>query len=227
VATLDEMYDAILNGQRGAVPGLVQRALDEGSAPLDIVEGTLRPAMAEVGELFSTGEFFLPQLLLAASGMKLAMEKLRPLLAGDAGLGVQQTVVIGTVEGDLHDIGKNLVIATLEGAGFRAVDLGIDVAIPRFVEAVREHDPAVVAMSALLSTTMVNIPKTISALEAAGLRAGRVLAVGGAPVTQRNADEWGVEAYAADAGTEVRVIVEAVGRVRPAQAAGGAPRAEV
>ena len=221
MTTLDDMYAAILNGQRGEVPGLVERALAEGIPPMEIIEGTLRPAMGEVGELFSTGEFFLPQLLLAASGMKIAMEQLRPLLTGDASGAKQEAVVIGTVEGDLHDIGKNLLIATLEGAGFRAVDLGIDVPAARFVEAVREHDPAVVAMSALLSTTMVNIPKTIAALDAAGLRAGRVLAVGGAPVTQRNADEWGVEAYAADAGTAVRVIVEAVARVRSAQAGAG------
>jgi 5-methyltetrahydrofolate--homocysteine methyltransferase len=118
----------------------------------------------------------------------------------------------------LHDIGKNLVISTLEGAGYRVVDLGVDAAINKFVEAAREYDPAVIGFSALLSTTMVNIPKTIRALEDADLRQGRILAVGGAPITQRNADEWGVEIYAPDAGTAVRVINDALAhRLRPAQ----------
>ena len=114
--------------------------------------------------------------------------------------------MIGTVEGDVHDIGKNLVIATLEGAGYEVVDLGIDVPDQTFVDAVREHDPAVVGFSALLSTTMVNIPRVIEALKEAGLREGRLVAVGGAPVTQRNADEWGADIYASDAGTAANIV---------------------
>jgi 5-methyltetrahydrofolate--homocysteine methyltransferase len=211
MSALDDLYDAILDGHRAEVAGLVQKALAGGIEPMTIVEETLRPAMGEVGELFSRGEFFLPQLVLSAAAMKNATDALRPLLAGQA-LGRQETVVLGTVQGDVHDIGKNLVAATLEGAGYRIVDLGVDAPIQRFVDAVRDHDPAVVGFSALLSTTMVNIPKTIQALEETGLRRGRILAVGGAPVTQRNADEWGVEVYAADAGTAVRVINEALAR---------------
>jgi 5-methyltetrahydrofolate--homocysteine methyltransferase len=211
MSTLEELYDAILDGRRSEVAGLVQRALDEGVAPMTIVEKTLRPAMGEVGELFSRGEFFLPQLVLSAAAMKNATDTLRPRLAGEA-MGRQETVVLGTVQGDVHDIGKNLVSATLEGAGYRVVDLGVDAPIQKFVDAVRDNDPAVVGFSALLSTTMVNIPKTIQALEDANLRRGRILAVGGAPVTRRNADEWGVEVYAADAGTAVRVINEALAR---------------
>jgi 5-methyltetrahydrofolate--homocysteine methyltransferase len=211
MSTLEDLYDAILDGRRAEVAGLVQKALGEGVAPMTIVEETLRPAMGEVGELFSRGEFFLPQLVLSAAAMKNATETLRPLLAGQA-IGKQETVVLGTVQGDVHDIGKNLVAATLEGAGYRVVDLGVDAPSEKFVEAVKDNDPAVIGFSALLSTTMVNIPRTIHAIEEAGLRQGRILAVGGAPVTQRNADEWGVEVYAADAGTAVRVINEALAR---------------
>jgi 5-methyltetrahydrofolate--homocysteine methyltransferase len=211
---LDELYQIVLNGKRTEVEPLVQKALDEGIAPMAIVEGTLRAAMNEAGERFSRAEFYLPDLILASEAMKNATSYLRPMLAQEEDLASQETVVIGTVEGDLHDIGKNLVIATLEGAGHRVVDLGVDAAPDEFVEAVREHNPAVVGFSALLSTTMVNIPKTIEALQEAGLRQGRILAVGGAPVTRRNADEWGVEIYAADAGTAMRVINEALaGRV--------------
>ncbi len=209
MSTLNDLYDTILDGRRAEVTALVQKALDEGIPPMTIVEETLRPAMGEVGELFSRGEFFLPQLVLSAAAMKNATDYLRPLLAGQS-VGRQETVVLGTVQGDVHDIGKNLVAATLEGAGYRVLDLGVDVPIQKFVDAVRDHDPVVVGFSALLSTTMVNIPRTIQALEEAGLRQGRVLAVGGAPVTQRNADEWGVEVYAPDAGTAVRIINEAL-----------------
>jgi 5-methyltetrahydrofolate--homocysteine methyltransferase len=220
MSTLGDLYDAILDGRRAEVAGLVQKALDEGVTPMTIVEETLRPAMGEVGELFSRGEFFLPQLVLSAAAMKNATETLRPLLAGQT-IGKQETVVLGTVQGDVHDIGKNLVAATLEGAGYRVVDLGVDAPIEKFVDAVKDNDPAVIGFSALLSTTMVNIPRTIQAIEEAGLLQGRILAVGGAPVTQRNADEWGVEVYAADAGTAVRVINEALAR-REGQRGGGA-----
>jgi len=166
--------------------------------------------MNEVGERFSRAEFYLPDLILASEAMKNATNYLRPMLAGEEDMADQETVVIGTVEGDLHDIGKNLVIATLEGAGHQVIDLGVDAPPDKYVEAVREHDPAVIGFSALLSTTMVNIPKTIQALQDAGLCQGRLLAVGGAPVTQRNADEWGVDIYAPDAGTAMRVINQAL-----------------
>ncbi len=214
MTVLEDLHDAILDGQRSQVAGLVQQALDEGVSPTTIVEETLRPAMGEVGDLFSSGEFFLPQLLLSASAMKIATETLRPHLAGACDASQQEAVVIGTVQGDVHDIGKNLVVATLEGAGYRVVDIGVDASPGKYVEAVRANDPAVVGFSALLSTTMVYIPATIKALEDAGLRKGRIFAVGGAPVTQRNADEWGVEVYAADAGTAVKVIEQALAQRR-------------
>ncbi len=164
--------------------------------------------MSEVGELFSKGEYFLPELILSANAMKNASEYLRPYLM-DANSGKKQAcIVLGTVQGDLHDIGKNLVAALLEGNGYEVVDLGINVPPENFVAAVKEHNPAVVGMSALLTTTMVNVPATIKALEKAGLRAGRLLAVGGASMNQRNADEWGVEIYAPDAGAAVKMIKE-------------------
>jgi 5-methyltetrahydrofolate--homocysteine methyltransferase len=208
MSILSELYDVILRGDRSQAAELLQKALDEGTDPMALVEQTLRPAMSEVGARFSAGEFFLPDLILSAEAMKNAMNRLRPLLGAGAELTERETVLIGTVEGDVHDIGKNLVIATLEGTGYRVVDLGVDVATERFVEAVRVHDPAVVGFSALLSTTMPNIPKTIQALDEAGLRAGRLLAVGGAPVTLRNAEEWHADIYAADAGTAAHLIAK-------------------
>jgi methylmalonyl-CoA mutase cobalamin-binding domain/chain len=228
--TLDELYAVVLEGKRAQAAELVQQALDEGVAPLSIVEHTLRPAMGEVGARFAAGDFFLPDLILSAQAMKNAISLLRPLLGKGEQVSSRETVVIGTVQGDVHDIGKNLVIATLEGTGYQVVDLGVDVAPEKFVQAVRTHDPAVVGFSALLSTTMPNIARTIQALDEAGLRAGRLVAVGGAPITTRNADEWGADIYAADAGTAARLITEALvagqklvsaGRTRAA----GGPRA--
>lgn len=206
MSTLQQIHEIVLAGKRLEIERLVQQALDEGQTPHTIIEQALRPAMDEVGERFSRAEFFLPDLILAAEATKRATNYLRPLLGAAGAAGRQETIVIGTVQGDMHDIGKNLVIATLEGTGYQVVDLGVDAAPEKFVEAVRAHDPAVVGFSALLSTTMVNIPRTIDALREAGLRDGRLLAVGGAPVTQRNADEWHVDIYAADAGTAARIV---------------------
>jgi 5-methyltetrahydrofolate--homocysteine methyltransferase len=206
MSAYDSIYDVVLRGKRNQVEDLVQQALDAGISASEIVEKALRPAMDEVGERFSRAEFFLPDLILAAEATKRAINYLRPMLGEAGASSKQQVIVIGTVQGDLHDIGKNLVVATLEGTGYKVIDLGVDVQPEKFVSAVRQHDPAVVGFSALLSTTMVNIAATIEALKEAGLREGRLLAVGGAPVTQRNANEWQVEIYAADAGTAARLI---------------------
>jgi len=207
-AILDEIYDAVLQGKRLEIEALVRKALAQGEAPADIIENALRPAMDEVGDRFSRAEFFLPDLILASDATKLAIDFLRPMLGAEGVATRQETIVIGTVQGDMHDIGKNLVIATLEGTGYRVIDLGVDVPAEKYVEAVREYQPAVVGLSALLTTTMINIPKTIDALTEAGLREERLLAVGGAPVTRRNADQWGVEIYAADAGTAAKMVTE-------------------
>lgn len=210
-----EMYQAVLTGKHREMEALVQQALDEGISVSDIIQKTLRPAMNEVGERFSTGEFFLPDLILSADAMKQAIGFLRPLMTAEDAESKQETVVIGTVQGDVHDIGKNLVVATLEGSGYKVFDLGVDVPAENFIEAVKEHDPAVVGLSALLSTTMVNVPKVIQALEEAGLREGRLIAVGGAPVTERSADEWSADVYAADAGTAARLITESLECSKP------------
>jgi 5-methyltetrahydrofolate--homocysteine methyltransferase len=211
MALLEGIHDCVLTGRRHDIAGFVQQALNEGVEAATIVNEALRPAMNEVGDRFSRAEAYLPDLILASEATKSAIAVLRPLLDGGGLAQRQQTIVIGTVLGDVHDIGKNLVIATLEGAGYRVVDIGVDVPPARFVEAVADHDPAVVGFSALLSTTMVEIPRTIEALEEAGLRTGRLLAVGGAPVTQRNADEWGADIYAGDAGTAARIVSERLG----------------
>lgn len=203
---LDAIYHAVLGGKRLEIEALVTQALAGGAEPAQIIDDALRPAMDEVGDLFSSGEFFLPDLILASDATKVAIGYLRPMLGAAGEISRDQTVVIGTVQGDMHDIGKNLVIATLEGTGYRVIDLGVDVPIQRFVDAVREHNPAVVGLSALLSTTMVNIPKTIAALEEAGLREGRLIAVGGAPVQNRNAEDWKADIYAADAGTAAKLV---------------------
>ncbi len=203
-----KLYDSILAGQRHEVYHFVQELLEAGSPALEIIDKYLQPAMSQVGDLFSRGEYFLPELILSASAMKNASEFLKPYLASSKQGKKQECIVIGTVSGDFHDIGKNLVIALLEGNGYYVVDLGVDVKPEKFVEAVKENDPAVIGFSALLTTTMVNVPVTIKALEDARLRKNRLLAVGGASVTERNAHEWGVEIYAPDAGAAVKRINE-------------------
>jgi 5-methyltetrahydrofolate--homocysteine methyltransferase len=153
----------------------------------------------------------MPDMLLAAKTMQAAMEDLKPLLKGDEAIVEKGTVVIGTVKGDLHDIGKNLVITMAEGQGFKVVDLGIDVDYSKFVDAVKEHDPQIVAFSGLLTTTLANIPEHIKALEDAGLRDKVSLAVGGAPVTRDFADRYGIEIYADDASSAAKEFLKIVG----------------
>ena len=161
-------------------------------------------AMAEIGQRFEKGKAFVPQLLMASRAMKAALEIVKPLMAGD-NADAKSRVVIGTVKGDLHDIGKNLVAAMLEGNGFEVVNLGIDITADAFVEAVREHKPDLLCLSALLTTTMDYMRKVIAALEAAGLRQQVKVMVGGAPVTQDFADEIGADGYADNANGAVAV----------------------
>jgi len=202
------LYQAVIEGKRHEVVDIAQKLIASGMSALEIINTTLQPAMEEVGDKFSIGAFFLPELIMAANAMKKTSDFLKPYLQGDLKASEQFCAVIGTVEGDLHDIGKNLVIALLEGNGYEVIDLGVDVKPNQFVEAVEKNNPQVIGMSALLTTTMVNIPTTIQAISQAGLRGGRILAVGGASMTDRNAREWGAEVYAPDAGTAVRKINE-------------------
>jgi 5-methyltetrahydrofolate--homocysteine methyltransferase len=168
-----------------------------------------------VGEKFKNGEYFVPEVLVAARAMKAAMELLRPLLAA-SDVEPIGTVVIGTVRGDLHDIGKNLVAMMLEGAGFRVVDLGVDVPAEKFIEAAREHNAEIVGMSALLTTTMTYMPEVIKALEAEGIRNRVKVIVGGAPVTQEWADQIGADGYAPDAASAVDKCKELLAQLKGA-----------
>jgi 5-methyltetrahydrofolate--homocysteine methyltransferase len=208
--TLKEIYHAVYSGDQKHIGSLVQKAIEEGRSPMDIIDGALTPAIREVGDQFSSGELFLPDLLLAAHTMQEASQVLTPLLAEGGGPASKGRVVIGTIKGDLHDIGKNMVIALLRGNGFDVVDLGIDNGPEAFVEAVEEHRPDVVGYSGLLSTTLGGIPDQIDALKKAGFHDKVLSIVGGAPVTREFAERNGVDLYGKDANEAVKVIERAL-----------------
>jgi 5-methyltetrahydrofolate--homocysteine methyltransferase len=200
--TLQIIAQDLYDGEDEQVARLVQQALDDGLAPGEILRGGLIAGMDEVGRDFKAGDLFVPEVLIAARAMHAGMDVLRPLLAEGETHGAGK-YLIGTVRGDLHDIGKNLVRMMLEGAGFEMIDLGTDVEPQAFVDAVREHQPGFVGMSALLTTTMVQMRATVEALEESGLRGTVKIMVGGAPVTAAYADEIGADAYAPDAASAV------------------------
>jgi 5-methyltetrahydrofolate--homocysteine methyltransferase len=207
---LQQMATNLYNGEEEKVAELVQQALDQGMAPGEVLSGGLIAGMDEVGKDFKAGELFVPEVLIAARAMHAGMAILRPLLA-ESDVPTAGKYLIATVKGDLHDIGKNLVKMMLEGAGFETVDLGTDVGPADFVAAVQEHKPQMIGMSALLTTTMVNMRATIEALEEAGLRDSVKIMVGGAPVTAAFAQEIGADAYAPDAASAVDKARELVG----------------
>ncbi len=198
MADYEALKEAVIEGNAGRAKELTQQALDEGKGPQEILDVALIPAMDVVGEKFTRQEFYIPEMLIAARAMQAGLGLLKPLLAQVESKS-KGKVVIGTVKGDLHDIGKNLVGMMLQGGGFEIVDLGADVKPARFVEAVQAEKPDFLMMSALLTTTMLSMRETIEALKAAGLRGGVRIGVGGAPVTQRFADEVGADFYAPDA----------------------------
>ncbi len=206
---LKELYTAILEGQRDEAKEYVEAALREG-VPAGEVLDVMVNAMGEVGELFEEGEYFVPEMLIAARAMKTGMEILKPELV-DADIQPIGKIVAGTVKGDLHDIGKNLVCMMLESTGFQVVDLGTDVSPEAFIAAVLEHQPDFVAMSALLTTTMPNMETTITALNTAGLRGAVRVLIGGAPVTQGYADKIGADGYASDASRAVKLAKTLLG----------------
>ncbi len=197
-----ELHDAILKGNAKAAVEATQRALEGGADALDLVNREMVPAMDEVGRRYECEEYFVPELLLAARAMKGSLELLRPLLAA-SGAQPAGRVAIGTVKGDLHDIGKNLVGAMLEGAGFEVIDLGADVAAERFVDAVRNRQVTVICLSALLTVTMPSMKATIEALTAAGVRDRVKVLVGGAPVTARFAEQIGADGFGENATAAV------------------------
>ncbi|MCS6831260.1 MAG: corrinoid protein [Armatimonadota bacterium] len=207
---LKALAQAILEGKRNEAVDLTQKLVDAGVTPKQILDEGLIAGMSVAGEKFKNGEYFVPEILVAARAMKASMEILRPLLVASD---VQPigTMVIGTVRGDLHDIGKNLVAMMVEGAGFKVVDLGVDVTADKFIAAAREHNAQIVGMSALLTTTMTYIPEVIKAFDSEGLRPQVKLIVGGAPVTQEWANQIGADAYAPDAATAVDKCKELLG----------------
>jgi len=203
----ERIASKLYEGDIEAVAEMVQDALDAGMAPSEILNGALLAGMDEVGRDFKAGVLFVPEVMFAARAMKAGMDVLRPLLA-ESEIASSGKCVLGTVKGDLHDIGKNLVTMMLDGGGFEAIDLGVDLDPSAFVEAVREHKPDVVGMSALLTTTMAQMKVTIDALEDAGLRDSIKIMIGGAPVTAEFAEQIGADAYAPDAAAAVDVARE-------------------
>lgn len=194
----EELTDTLINGRAKQLRELTQIALDEGESPCDILNRGLVQGMSVVGKKFKENEFYVPEVLIAARAMKNAMEILRPRLA-ETGVKPLARGIIGTVQGDLHDIGKNLVGMMLEGAGFEIVDLGVDVKAEDFVKEVRESGIELLLLSALLTTTMPAIKEVIDALKEAGLRDRVTVMIGGAPITQSYADEVGADGYSQDA----------------------------
>jgi 5-methyltetrahydrofolate--homocysteine methyltransferase len=202
MADLQKIADAVIAGNREEVAQLTKAAVDEGVSPSDVITQGLIAGMAVVGTKFKANEFYVPEVLIAARAMHAGMDIVKPLLA-ETGAKPRGVVVIGTVKGDLHDIGKNLVSMMLEGGGWEVIDLDVDVAPEKFVEAVSEKAPQLVALSALLTTTMPSMKDTIDALSAAGVRDNVKVVIGGAPVTQEYADEIGADGYAPDAASAV------------------------
>ena len=207
---LQQIYERVLTGDAPAVKELARQAIAEGVSPSEIISQYLIPAMTEVGARFEREDFYVPEMLIAARAMKTGLSVLKPLLV-EGEMEPVGRVVMGTVKGDLHDIGKNLVSMMLEGGGFEVADLGVDVPPERFVDAVREKRPDIVGMSALLTTTMPAMTSAIEALIDAGLREQVRVMVGGAPVTQGYADQIGADGYAPDAGSAVRKAKELLG----------------
>jgi 5-methyltetrahydrofolate--homocysteine methyltransferase len=204
---VQKIAKSLYGGNVEAVAELVQDALDSGMEPADVLNDALLAGMDQVGRDFKEGVLFVPEVLFAARSMQAGMDVLRPLLA-DSDIVSSGKYVLGTVKGDMHDIGKNLVRMMLEGGGFEAIDLGVDVDPGTFVDAVREHKPDLLGMSALLTTTMAQMKVTIEALEEAGLRDSVKIVIGGAPVTAEFAKQIGADAFAEDAATAVDVARE-------------------
>jgi 5-methyltetrahydrofolate--homocysteine methyltransferase len=199
---IKDIYDNIMEGQHKVVEAKVQEALASGLDPKSILNEAMIAAMAEVGRLFEAGEYYVPEMLIAARAMKAGLTIIKPHLA-EANVKATGKVAIGTVKGDLHDIGKNLVGMMLEGAGFEILDLGTDVSPEKFVEGVKENGVDLVALSALLTTTMPSMKFTVDALKEAGMRDKVKVMIGGAPITEEYARQIGADGYAADASRAV------------------------
>jgi 5-methyltetrahydrofolate--homocysteine methyltransferase len=215
---LQLLYDETLVGNAPAVRGGVEEGLEQGLEPERMLYDALIPSLEEVGARFERGDFFVPEMLIAGKAMAGALEILRPLLA-ETGAQTIGKIVMGTVKGDVHDIGKNLVNIMFEGAGFEVIDLGVQVAPEKFIAAIQQHQPDIVGFSAFLTTTMPMFKANINALQKAGLREQVIVMVGGAPVTQEYADVVGADGYAADASAAVVKAKELLQRRRAMAAA--------
>ena len=211
MSTLTRLNEATLAGNRDKVAEITRQALDEGIEINTIIQDGFIPAMSVVGDEFARGIRYIPEMLLAARAMQTGMDVLKPLLI-NVEVKTLTKVVLGTVKGDMHDIGKNLVRMMLEGSGIEVVDLGVDVSPDRFVEAINTHQPRFVAMSALLTTTMSVMDETIKSLIEAGLKEKVSVLIGGAPINQKFADEIGADGYAANAGEAVTKIKDLLAR---------------
>ena len=209
MADYQAIADALIKGQAPAVKEMVQKAVDEGSGPEEILTKGLIAGMSVVGERFKKNEVYVPEVLIAARAMHAGMDVIKPLLA-ESGVEPKGIFAIGTVKGDLHDIGKNLVMMMMEGAGYNVIDLGVDVTPEKFVEAAK-GGAQVIGMSALLTTTMPSMKMTIDAITAAGIRDSVKIIVGGAPLTQAYADEIGADGYSPDAASAVDTADQLLG----------------
>jgi 5-methyltetrahydrofolate--homocysteine methyltransferase len=194
----EDLAQCIISGDLSKTVDLTKKAIDAGAAPLDVINKGLIAGMEVVGQRFKKGDMFVPEVLIAARAMNSGLDLIRPLLS-DSDIKKLGTVLIGTVKGDLHDIGKNLVAMMMESGGFKVINLGVDVPVEKFVEAVKEHKPQIIGMSALLTTTMLVMRDVIAALKEAGVRDSVKIMVGGAPVTEQFAKEIGADGYAPDA----------------------------
>jgi corrinoid protein of di/trimethylamine methyltransferase len=207
----EALAEAVIKGKNSLAEELTQAALDEGAAAQEILEKGLIAGMDVVGKKFKANEYYIPEVLISARAMKAGVTLLKPFLAEAGESADTIRVVAGTVMGDLHDIGKNLVVMMLEGAGFRVVDAGVDCSPEKFVEAIKESNAHVVCLSALLTTTLPSMKDTIAAIEEAGLRNDVKVLIGGAPVTQEYSDEIGADGYAPDAASGVDKVKELMG----------------
>jgi methanogenic corrinoid protein MtbC1 len=212
---LQGLYDETLVGNAPTVRSLVEQGLEDGLEPEKMLYDALIPSLEEVGARFERGDYFVPEMLIAARAMQGALDILRPLLA-ETGAKPVGTFLMGTVKGDVHDIGKNLCNIMLEGAGFTVIDLGVNVAPEKFVTEIEQHEPDIVGFSAFLTTTMPMFKANLNAIQKAGLRERVAVMVGGAPVTQEYADAVGADSYAADASTTVKKAKELIERRRAA-----------
>ncbi|MBN2357257.1 corrinoid protein [candidate division KSB1 bacterium] len=205
MSLLQELCENVIAGNAPKCEALTADALDSGLSAADVLNDGLVAGMNVVGEKFKNNEFYVPEVLIAARAMKAGMKVLRPKLV-EAGVEPKGRLIMGTVKGDLHDIGKNLVAMMMEGAGFEVIDLGVDVAPDKFIAAAQEHHAQIIGMSALLTTTMLNMKDTIETLKSQGIRDTVKVIIGGAPVTQNFADEIGADGYSADAASAIDLV---------------------